>query len=394
MELLFLAHRAPAAPDRGDRIRSWHILDHLSRRARVHLVALDEGGGVMTGPLAARLASCTVVRRDKGRARATLEALATGRPVSLSAFAHPAIGAAVTRLLHERPIDAAYVFSGQMAQYLHADGPPTIVDWVDVDSAKFGQMASSSALPLRPLLAREARLLGRFEREVAARVHANLFVSGAEADLFRAGGGRGRIAVVENGVDTTMFAPGAGEPQPLARPTIVFTGQMDYAPNAQAATWFAREVLPLVRRRHPDAAFAVVGRAPTAGVGALAGPDVIVTGEVADVRPWLAAAAVCAAPLHLARGIQNKVLEAMAMARPVVATAAAAEGIDHAGTLRTADRPDETAAAVVALLDRPDEAAALGGAAREQVVRRYGWAERLRPLDALIDRVSPAALAA
>ncbi len=168
-----------------------------------------------------------------------------------------------------------------------------------------------------------------------------------------------------------------------ADPLIVFTGQMDYRPNIEAVTWFARDILPRIRTRHPTARFAIVGRAPTPAVQALAGDAVTVTGAVDDVRGWLAAADVCVAPLKLARGIQNKVLEAMAMARPVVASAAAAEGIDHAGTIRVAADAQDFAAQVLALLDAPADAAELGRAARAQVLRRYGWDARLAPLDAL-----------
>ncbi|MBD8735536.1 glycosyltransferase [Sphingomonas sp. CFBP 13706] len=158
---------------------------------------------------------------------------------------------------------------------------------------------------------------------------------------------------------------------------------MDYRPNIDAVTWFARDILPRIRTQHPTARFAIVGRAPTPAVQALAGEAVIVTGAVDDVRGWLAAADVCVAPLKLARGIQNKVLEAMAMARPVVASTAAAEGIDHAGTIRVAADASEFAAQVLALLDAPADAAELGLAARAQVLRRYGWDARLAPLDAL-----------
>ena len=172
--------------------------------------------------------------------------------------------------------------------------------------------------------------------------------------------------------------PGRGEGA-----LIVFTGQMDYRPNIDAVTWFARDILPLVHRRHP-ARFAIVGRAPTPAVQALASDHVTVTGAVDDVRGWLAAADVCVAPLKLARGIQNKVLEAMAMARPVVASAAAAEGIDHADTIRVAATAQDFADQVIALLDAPDTAAMLGAAARVQVIRRYGWDARLAPLDVLL----------
>jgi glycosyltransferase involved in cell wall biosynthesis len=424
MELLFLAHRAPFPPDRGDKIRSYHVLRHLMTRARVHLVAFGEGEADFDVPpeLADGLASVSIVRRRKPQALAAAEALARGLPVSLTAFASAGMRRAVAAV----KADAVYCFSGQMAQYLPAD-VPAIMDLVDVDSAKFAGFAEAGSVPMRWMMRREARLLGAFERRVAARVSASLFVSAAEAALFREGGATGRIVAVDNGIDAAAFDPAAvaysvtpdsfrGPPVhggtaadhgPLSsprsgprnesgvtresgggagpyRPLIVFTGQMDYRPNIEAVSWFARDILPALRARYPGLRFAIVGRAPTAAVQALVSDAVIVTGAVADVRPWLAAADVCVAPLRLARGIQNKVLEAMAMARPVVASVAAAEGIDHGGTLRVADDAATQVAAIAALLDDPRAAAALGAAARARVIARYDWAARLAPLDALL----------
>jgi glycosyltransferase involved in cell wall biosynthesis len=166
---------------------------------------------------------------------------------------------------------------------------------------------------------------------------------------------------------------------------IVFTGQMDYRPNIEAVTWFAEDILPCVRATHPDVRFAIVGRNPAEAVKALAkSGDVIVTGEVEDVRGWLAAAALVVAPLKLARGIQNKVLEAMAMARPVVASSAAAEGIDHKGTIAVGTSGGDIADAVTLLLSDRRKAVELGLAARARVMARYGWSARLAPLDGLI----------
>ncbi|PTM46083.1 glycosyl transferase family 1 [Sphingomonas aerolata] len=512
-DLLFLAHRVPFPPDRGDKIRSFHVLRYLGARMRVHLVAFADDAADRDPPVAFTdmLASCTILPRGKSQARAGLEALATGKPVSLTAFASPAMQAAVDRVLPR--VDGIYCFSGQMAQYLPDEGPRVVMDFVDMDSAKFAGFADDSRGPMRWMMRREARLLGAFEQEIAARVSASLFVSEAEATLFRTGGATGRILAVENGIDSATFDPAgqagnagkagragqaappshhpgegrgpvgkvavttdspslstspnwtpasAGEvkgrangatghvlavengidsttfdpaaytgqaatpfhhpgegrgpvgkaavtpdsPSPStspnwtpasvgevkskavlseahADPLIVFTGQMDYRPNIDAVTWFARDILPTILTRHPTARFAIVGRAPTPAVQALAGDAVIVTGAVDDVRGWLAAADVCVAPLKLARGIQNKVLEAMAMARPVVASAAAAEGIDHAGTIRVAADASEFAAQLLALFDAPTDAAELGRAARAQVLRRYGWDARLAPLDAL-----------
>ncbi|WP_267381039.1 MULTISPECIES: TIGR03087 family PEP-CTERM/XrtA system glycosyltransferase [unclassified Sphingomonas] len=386
-DILFLAHRVPFPPDRGDKIRSYHVLRHLAARARVHLVAFADELADRDPPpeFRAMLASCTILPRRKARGRAAIEALVSRRPASLAAFADKAMAAAVADVLANHDIARIYAFSGQMAQYLPMARMPVVMDFVDVDSAKFAGFAARARGTMRWLMAREARLLGAYERAVSQRVAASLFVSEAEAALFRSGGAVGTVKVVENGIDTAHFDPdGRFDRMSEDRPLIVFTGQMDYAPNIEAVTGFARDVMPLVRRRHPQALFAVVGRAPTAAVRALAGEDVIVTGTVPDTRGWLAAADLCVAPLALARGIQNKVLEAMAMARPVIASSAAAQGIDHAGTIRIADDPADLADSVCAVLDDPWAAATLGQAARHQVIARYAWDARLAPLDALM----------
>ena len=198
--------------------------------------------------------------------------------------------------------------------------------------------------------------------------------------------GAERVHAIENGIDTALFDPAAGFERFDAGPgLIVFTGQMDYRPNVEAVTWFAEDILPRVRAAHPEARFAIVGRNPTDAVRALADQDgVTVTGEVRDVRGWLAAAALVVAPLKLARGVQNKVLEAMAMARPVVASAAAAEGIDHNGTIAVGATAADMVEAVTLLLADPQNAAELGRDARARVIARYGWDARLAPLDALV----------
>jgi sugar transferase (PEP-CTERM/EpsH1 system associated) len=260
------------------------------------------------------------------------------------------------------------------------------MDFCDMDSLKFADYARGSRGPMRWLMRRESELLFQFERQVARRVDASLFVSEAEAELFRKRTGAANVQAVENGIDTDFFDPAAAFRRiDTTGKLIVFTGQMDYRPNVEAVTWFAEIVLPQIRIVHPDTVFVIVGRNPTDAVVALAKQDgVRVTGEVADVRPWLDAAACVVAPLKIARGIQNKVLEAMAMARPVVASSAAAEGIDHDGTILSGDTVAEVADAVNGMLSDVQGAAAMGRKARERVQARYGWSARLAPLDALI----------
>lgn len=387
-DVLFLAHRVPFPPDRGDKIRSYHMLRHLAGRGRLHLAAFADDARDMDRPeLAAVAASRTIVRRSKLPLVAGVQALASGRPLSLTAFDDAAMRRAVREVLTREAIETIFVFSSQMAQYLPAEpGARVIMDFVDMDSAKFAAYAEGAGGPMRWVYGREARLLRGFEQTVAARADASLFVSEAEAALFRSATGAERVQAIENGIDTVLYDPAANfVPVDGGSTLIVFTGQMDYRPNIEAVTWFAEAILPRVRAAHPEARFAIVGRNPTEAVKALARRDgVTVTGEVADVRGWLAAAAVVVAPLKLARGIQNKVLEAMAMARPVVASSAAAEGIDHGGTIAVGATAADLEDAVNALLSDPARAAALGCAARARVIARYGWDARLAPLDALL----------
>ncbi|OYY66206.1 TIGR03087 family PEP-CTERM/XrtA system glycosyltransferase [Sphingomonas sp. 28-62-11] len=388
-DILFLTHRIPYPPDRGDKIRGFNIVRYLSTRKRVHVIAFADDSRDLKrkNGLAPFTGNRSIVWRSKPRWLAALQALAFRRPVSLTAFENASIQEAVTNLLARHSIDTIFVFSSQMAQYLPTKPrQKVIMDFVDMDSAKFDAYAKTSSGLTQWMMQREGQLLLAHEKSVAAKVDASLFVSEEEAALFRERTGAKRVHVVENGIDTVFFDPAASFKRiETTGALIVFTGQMDYRPNIEAVTWFVDTILPHIQVAHPSARFAIVGRNPTDAVKALARqPGVIVTGEVADVRGWLAAAAVVVAPLKLARGIQNKVLEAMAMARPVVASAAAAEGIDHANTILTGSTVGEIAEEVNRLLADPVKATALGLAAREQVSTRYSWDARLAVLDTIL----------
>ncbi len=372
-DILFLAHRLPYPPNRGDRIRSWHVLKALAKLAKVHVVAPiehdDEHCWVSNVENVA--ASVTTARRSTRKIEAIMGALATGLPASVVAFQHLGLKRSVRDLIAANTIDTIYAFSGQMAGYVpRAFGGRFVMDFVDMDSAKFAQLGGFAN-------AQEAKRLLAWEVAAARRADVALFVSAAEAMLFRAKTGL-NAAVLENGIDLDRFAP---QPGTADERLIVFTGQMDYAPNIEAVTDFARTVLP----RIPGATFAIVGRAPTAAVKALACNTVIVTGEVPDTRPWLARAAVVVAPLKLARGVQNKVLEAMAMGKAVVLSSGAAQGIDAADGVHfcIADDPANT---VSALLDDPRHAARIGAAARMRMVERYGWDAQMAPLAGFVGR--------
>ena len=394
-EILFLVHRVPFPPDRGDKIRSHHLLLHLATLAPVHVACFGETADDMAqdGALAAISMSHCLVQRRVPVALAALQAMASGKPVSLTAFASPRIRRFVDHVLATRPIVAIVVFSGQMAQYLPLRGRfagRVVMDFVDVDSAKFEAYAASRPPPLSALYRREARLMRRFEQDVSARVDCSLLATREEAELFASRLDRapelGSVRALPNGIDTVYFDPAGIPPEPglmHGGPHLVFTGQMDYPPNIEAVRHFTHTVMPAIRAKLPHAVFDVVGRAPTSAVRALDGLNgARVHGAVPDVRPWLAGADLVVAPLLIARGVQNKVLEAMAMARPVLATRAAATGIGaREGTeLAVADGSEALATAALELLCDVTAARALGLAGRKFVVSSRSWERALAPL--------------
>ena len=392
-EILFLAHRVPWPPDRGDKIRSFHILNKLKTLAPMHVGAFADDARDIGFAEAERtgLASLHVELRDKPQWLAGIEALARDKPVSLTSFGSRSMQDWVDERLSSGSISHIFVFSGQMAQYVPADfAGRLIMDFVDVDSAKFESYAVEGSQFMRWINARECKKLAAFEAEIAGRADASLFVSDAEATLFRQRSGAKNVVSVGNGIDTVFYDPAASYKKlhpVFPDPLIVFTGQMEYRPNIEAVTDFAHHALPAIRAAHPDTTFAIVGRNPTEAVSALSAlPGVQVTGAVDDVRTWLAAADVVVAPLRIARGIQNKVLEAMAMARPVVVSKAAAEGIDAKDKthFRVAKSVADEAKIVIELLSDVDARLRLGASARAHVMAHYGWDGQLAALDALL----------
>ena len=396
--ILFLAHRLPFPPDRGDKIRSHNVLKALAALGPIHVGCFGESAADRAGEvdLAEVAESHCMPIRDKPLPLAGLEALVRREPVSLAAFRHPAMSGWVMRTLARKAIDTIYVFSGQMGQYIPQSWTGRlVVDLVDVDSAKFEAYADEARWPASWINAREARLLAREEARLAMRADRTLLISEAEAALFASRlppGCEASTTVLGNGIDADRFDPVRETPHPeLAEPGphIVFTGQMDYRPNVDAALRTIEQLMPGIRAMHPDARFHLVGRAPVAELVALDGRNgARVWGEVADVRPFLAAADLVLAPLTIARGVQNKVLEAMAMACPVVLTPSAATGIPGEDGVHFAVAQSDEAFVerALALLDDRAAARALGQAARRLVVERMSWAAMLAELPAIVGR--------
>jgi sugar transferase (PEP-CTERM/EpsH1 system associated) len=400
-DLLFLSQRIPYPPNKGDKIRSWHILQHLARRHRVHLACFIDDPADWTYTDSVR-AVCTgetlFVKLDPTRAKLrSLRGLLSGDPLTRYYFESPTLRAWVKdRIAADKP-DSAFVFSSAMAPYLTEQGglPPQrcVVDMVDIDSDKWRQYAARTKPPWRQIYGREGRTLLTLERRMAALYGATLFVSDHEAALFRAMApeSAAKIGHVNNGVDIAYFDPAQSHAAPFAGDVvpIVFTGAMDYWPNVDAVQWFAREILPLVVRQEPRAMFFIVGSNPGDDVRQLGQlPRVAVTGKVPDIRPYLAHAAAAVVPLRIARGVQNKVLEAMAMARPVIAAPPATQGLSarDGHDLLVAETPADFAAKILAVI--AGQQAGLGARGRDFVLAQHTWDSALAELDAVLARVA------
>jgi sugar transferase (PEP-CTERM/EpsH1 system associated) len=281
-----------------------------------------------------------------------------------------------------------------MAQYVTKHlrlGIRSVLDFVDVDSHKWGQYAARKPWPWNRVYRRESRVLGDFERTVATLFGASVFVSSSEAALFRARTGlpASRITHINNGVDADYFSAERNYPNPYSpgEKILVFTGAMDYWPNVDAVCWFAGEIFPEILQREPGARFYIVGARPTPAVRDLSrDPGVCVTGTVEDIRPYLAHARAAVAPLRIAQGVQNKVLEGMAMAKPVLATTLAMEGIEPCPGLtdRVADTPQAMQEEALLLL-QGETNLQRGALGRQWVLQRYDWSRNLEGLVRLLE---------
>ncbi len=389
-DLLFLAHRIPYPPNKGDKLRSFHMLKYLSERYRVHLACFvdDKADLVHTKKVGALCYETCFVEQSKLAATVrSARGFLSGEALSLPYYRDRTMHQWVAALLRRRKVKAAIAFSSPMAQYLIAgQGMRRVVDFVDVDSEKWMQYAQGRSWPMSAIYRREARHLLAYERRVAQECERGTFVSAAEAALFR------RLAPevghkVEhfcNGVDADYFSPHILHRSPFEadQTHIVFTGAMDYWPNIEAVDWFAHTVFPLLKLSHPMLRFTIVGARPTAAVTALARlPGVDVTGSVPDTRPYLAHAAVAVAPLRIARGVQNKVLEAMSMQKPIVVSPQALEGIAAVDgmELLVADGASQFIKQVGKVLASPDNRG-LAVAARARILAQYSWDSNLARL--------------
>jgi sugar transferase (PEP-CTERM/EpsH1 system associated) len=394
MNLLFLVHRIPYPPNKGDKIRSWNELRYLAERHTVHVGCLMDQpeDARWIEPLGRHVASLEVAAIDPRWARLrSLKALWQGGPLSVPYFRSPQLQHWVDGVLQRQNIDAILLFSSPMFSYVSSSTLPMVMDFCDVDSDKWVQYANKAPLPMRPLYALEGRRLADYELQVLRRCQAATLVTEQEKDIWQhlPQPLRSKVHVIPNGVDLDYFSPTAVStvPQRSAH-AMSFTGAMDYYANVDAVTWFANEVFPRVQSVYSDATFTIVGSRPTPEVQQLGErPGIEVTGFVDDIREWYLRASLCVVPLRIARGIQNKVLEAMSMGRPVLATPPAFEGLGaEAGTdVQVADGAEAFAAQAIRLLGDLVHAETMGRAGRRFVESHYVWEGNMRRLEELLE---------
>jgi sugar transferase (PEP-CTERM/EpsH1 system associated) len=390
LRILFLTHRLPYAPNRGDRIRSYYELQFLAKHAEVHVVSLvhDREEEAHAEDLRQVAASVTVLPVPKLRGyRRAAAALCSGQPVTHALLDTPGIKPAISHRIRNTPPDVVFAYCSGMARFAVEPpllGTPFVLDMVDVDSEKWRELSRTARHSRRWIYAREQRTLSTFEAHAVRQAHATLVVNERERKALLDLAPGAKVYVVQNGIDIEGFRPNNG---PSTEPTVVFCGVMNYSPNEMGAIWLAKEVWPIVRRHRPDARLLIVGSAPTGAVRALAAADasIEVTGSVADVRPYLWHSAVSVAPLKTSRGVQNKVLEAIAAGLPAVVTAPVYEGLpaEVAGACTVADAPERFADGICRLLDRP--ASERRATAERADLTPLTWSKCLAPMLALVE---------
>ncbi len=389
MDILYISHCVPWPPDKGERIRAFHSLRLLLARHRVHLACLARSEAEARAPSGLK-GQCGSVRIEvlerNGAIVRGLSSAALGGCFTTAFYASPELQRHVAAIFRDEPIAAAVLLSSGMASFAPT-GVPFLADWGDVDSEKRFQYARTRWNGLAQRL--EAARLRRVERDVASRARHTFLTTENELGLFRRIAPEVPASVSGDGVDFGWFDPHAALRVPddlRRRKFLVFVGVLSYFPNSDGICRFADTIFPALRRRHPELELFVVGRDPTRSILRLADrPGITVTGTVTDVRPYLAASRAAVVPLRIARGIQNKVLEALAMGKQVLASDEVCQTFAPDvpfGVIRCGSAGDyESAAAALPRTAEPD--ASIIAATRA----RFTWSGCLAPLLASLDEI-------
>lgn len=383
VRVLYLCHRCPYPPNKGDRIRTFNILNHLSKKYSVNLVypSFSKQDLQQVENLQPYCENVETVRLWSwtGALRCGIHFLLR-QPLTTAFF----YSRRLSHIIMAQTYDVVLVDCSSMSQYVENSIKPKIIDFVDVDSDKWRLYSESASFPKSVFFSLEHKRLRVLERKLVKQFNVSLVISENEKRFLP---DSDRVVVVPNGVALEFFAP---QKRTSERDIIIFTGAMDYFPNVDGVLYFHQEILPLIKTHVPTVKFIIAGMNPTSAIKKLNGKETIVTGYVEDIREYLSMAAVCVVPLRIGKGIQNKVLEAMAMKIPVVATTSANEGINarHKKEIFLADTSDSFAEAVVLALSDAKLREDIANRARQFVEERFCWGKTLERLDSLVDTIA------
>ncbi len=393
MKILFLSHRIPYPPNKGDKLRAFHIIKHLAQKHQITLLSFLDNPheAEHVRGLEEYCSSVSTLQRPPWRSRLqTISYLAKNLPLTLGYFYSPSFKQLVKEKLAQDKYDLIFVFSSAMAQYV-ADyqGCPKILDLVDADSEKWLQYARYAPWWKAVVYRLEGKRLRAYERKIAAHFEACTVVTAQEQRLLKDIIPPDKLRVVKNGakLPPTQKLPGAKAHEP----SLLFIGGMFYFAYIDGILHFCQKSLPLIKKHFYRLKFYIVGARPTAAIHRLVRDEQIeVTGHVPRVEPYLEKTWVYVVPLRMAPGIQNKILEAMAYELPVVATSAAVSGIEAepGRDLLVADSPADFAAAVNKLLESKQLRRQIGSQARRFVEENHNWARNLQALDEIIQEIS------
>jgi sugar transferase (PEP-CTERM/EpsH1 system associated) len=404
MKILFICHRIPYPPDKGDKIRSYNILRYLTQEHDVYLAFMvDQREDLQSlGVLSSMVGGlCYDTVHPSGKLLGSV-AFLQSKPISVHFFYSRKIQKWIDDLLDDPGIDAVLCFSSPTAEYLFRSRHygsklrqlPRVIDLVDVDSYKWEQYAECSRGVMRVVYNLEAKYLRKYEERIAGGFDHILLTTASEQALFTKRVPATNTHVVVNGVDFEYFSSRFQPKVAQNGPVLTFVGAMDYYPNADGVRWFVQNVFPRIKRIYPNTTFYIVGGRPSPAVRRLAQncPGVEVTGYVEDIRSYLAGADVCVVPLHIARGIQNKVLEAMAMGKALVCTPQALDGIcaRPGEDVMTATDAEAFAEAVIRLLDDRNRIRGMGARARAFIEGHFSWKTNLALLDTIFQKSAQA----
>jgi sugar transferase (PEP-CTERM/EpsH1 system associated) len=406
MKILYLAHRIPYPPNKGDKIRSFHEIKYLAARHTIDLICLADDPEDLQHEKAlqkyCRKVCVYPISTGWSKIRG-LFGFCFGKSISVAYFYRKFVQETFNQWSESFNYDVIICFSSSMAEYVFRSNliekegqgraskkPKLIMDFCDVDSDKWHQYSQESSFPLKQVYHLERQRLQSYEKTVYRTFDSSIVASEQEKILFlKICPEAEDMTVIPNGVDTNYYNPEAISdlPEQTGGPVLVFTGAMDYHANVDGVSWFCREIFPLLKTELPDPQFYIVGRNPGSPVKRLETlQGVHVIGNVEDIRPWYLKADVYVVPLRLARGVQNKVLEAMAMGRAIVTTSKANAGIQavHEKDIVIADSPEGFATAISSLYKNIEKRKHLEENARKFVAENYDWKKNMKIFDNLL----------